>query len=255
MPKVALQLYTVREDMARDFEGTIRAVARMGYPAIETGGALGTPDDHLIRLLNETGLSVAGLGYTLEQAESEPDAIAEYCHALNCQYAITYWIDESQRRSKDDWKRLAERFQRAGEQLASRKIRYIYHLHGYEFMPLNSTTGVEILLSETNPEHFNLEPDTYWVEYGGVDAVEFCARHANRIRCVHLKDYLSKPDMHDIEIGEGTIDMHSIVRLAFQHNWDWLVVEQERYFRSPLESAERCLHNLNAIIARTTSEA
>lgn len=254
MPEIALQLYTVRDDVARDFEGTVRAVARMGYPAIETGGALGKPDPALVQLLEESGLAVAGLGYTLEQAESEPDAIADYCHALRCPYAITYWIDESQRRTADDWHRLAERFQRAGEQLAQRGIRYLYHLHGYEFTPLNGKTGVEILLENTNPTHFNLEPDTYWVEYGGANAVEFCERYAHRIRCVHLKDYVSKPEMHDIEIGEGAIDMTAIVRLAFLHNWDWLVVEQERYFRTPLESAERCLHNLRKIIAEVQGQ-
>ena len=92
------------------------------------------------------------------------------------------------------------------------------------------------------------------MEYGGANAVEFCERYAHRIRCVHLKDYVSKPEMHDIEIGEGAIDMTAIVRLALLHNWDWLVVEQERYFRTPLESAERCLHNLRKIIAEVQGQ-
>lgn len=254
MPEIGLQLYTVREDVSRDFEGTARAVAQMGYPAIEMGGALGEPNPALRQLLDATGLSVAGLGYTLEQAESQPDAIADYCHALNCRYAITYWIDESMRRTQSDWLRLAERFERAGEQLAQRGIRYLYHLHGYEFTDLGGTNGVEILLSQTDARHFKLEPDTYWVEYAGMDAVKFCARYASRIRCVHMKDYVSKPEMHDIEVGEGAIDMRAIVRLAFQREWDWLVVEQERYFRSPLESAQRCLQNLKAIIERVAAE-
>ncbi|MFQ3611336.1 MAG: sugar phosphate isomerase/epimerase [Fimbriimonadales bacterium] len=250
MPRIGLQLYTLRDDIARDFEGVVRAVARMGYEAIEHGGGFGAPPESLQSLLQETGLSVAGLGYSLEDVETRLSEAVDYLHALNTQYAITFWIDESQRRTADDWYRLAERFQRAGEALAQHGIHYLYHLHGYEFSPVDGDRrGVDILMENTQPDAFNLEPDTYWVEYGGADAVAFCTQYAHRIRCVHLKDYVSKPDMHDVEIGEGAIDMKAIVRLAFQHDWDWLIVEQERYFRTPLESAERCYQNLKRIVA------
>lgn len=248
MPRIGLQLYTLRDLLAHDFEGTVRKVAQMGYEGIETGGRLGTPEPALQNLLQETGLAVAGLGYSLETLEQNPQGAVDYCQALHCQYVITFWIDETQRQTVDDWRRLAERFHRVGERLAQQGVHYLYHLHGYEFEPLNGTRGVDILLHHTDPRYFNLEPDTYWVEWGGESAVEFCTRHADRIRCIHLKDYLSKPEMHDIEVGEGTIPMRPIVELAFQHRWDWLIVEQEQYFRPPLESAERCYKNLKAIL-------
>ncbi len=241
-------MYTLRDVLPHDFAGTLRRVAQMGYEGIETGGELGTPNPTLLQLLQETGLAVAGLGYSLETLEQNLQGAVDYCHALDCPYVITFWIDESQRRTADDWKRLAERFNRAGEQLAQYGLHYLYHLHGYEFTPLNEKRGVDILLENTDPRYFNLEPDTYWVEYGGVSAVEFCTQYADRIRCIHLKDYLSKPEMHDIEVGEGAIPMRPIVERAFLHHWDWLIVEQERYFRPPIESAERCYRNLKAIV-------
>jgi len=250
MPRIGLQLYTLRDDIAQSgLEGIVRVVARMGYEGIEHGGGFGKPDPSLLNLLQEAGLSVAGLGYSLEDLETRLPEAVEYLHALNTRYAITFWIDETQRRTADDWHRLAERFDRAGEALAQYGIHYLYHLHGYEFSPVEGDKrGVDILMENTSPNAFNLEPDTYWVEYGGVDAVAFCTEYAHRIRCAHLKDYVSKPEMHDVEVGEGAINMEGIVRLAFQHGWDWLIVEQERYFRTPLESAERCYHNLKRIV-------
>ncbi len=257
MPRIGLQLYTLRDDIAQgNFEEIVRTVARMGYEGIEHFGGFGNPDPSLLSLIQETGLTVSGLGYSLDDLETRLSEAVDYLHGLGARYAITFWINESQRRTADDWYRLAERFNRAGEQLAQHGIAYLYHLHGYEFSPVEGERrGVDILMERTSPQAFNLEPDTYWVEYGGEDAVALCRQYADRIRCVHVKDYLSKPEMHDIEVGEGAIDMHSIVKLAFQHNWDWLIVEQERYFRPPLESAERCYQNLKRIVSQVEAES
>jgi len=248
MPRIGLQLYTLRDELPRDFAGVIRAVAQMGYEGIETNGALGEPAPELLKLLAETGLAVAGLGYELQTLEQQPQAVIDYCRALNCPHAITFWIDESLRRTADDWRRLAERFNRIGEQLAQGGVAYLLHLHGYEFTRFNGKTGVEILIEATDPRYFALEPDTYWVEYGGEDAAAFCQQYADRIRAIHLKDYISKPEMHDIEVGEGAIDMRAILRTALRHNWAWLIVEQERYIRPPLESAQRCYQNLQRLL-------
>jgi len=254
MPAIGLQLYTLRDELPRDFAGVVRAVAQMGYEGIETGGALGEPSPELKALLADTGLKVAGLGYELPTLEQSPQAVIDYCRALDCPHAITFWIDESLRRTADDWRRLAERFNRVGERLAQGGVAYLLHLHGYEFERFEGVSAVEILLSETDPRYFALEPDTYWVEYGGEDAAAFCERYASRIRAIHLKDYLSKPEMHDIEVGEGAIDMRSILRTALRHGWSWLIVEQERYFRPPLESARRCYQNLRHLLEEIGSD-
>jgi len=248
MARIGLQLYTLRDEIRHDFAGVVRAVAAMGYEGIETSGIFGEPSPELKSLLSETGLAVAGLGFDLNRLEQEPQAVIDTCRALDCPHAITFWIDESLRRDADDWMRLAERFNRIGERLAQGGVNYLLHLHGYEFGSYSGKTAIEILMEQTDPRYFNLEPDTYWVEYGGEDAARFCERYADRIRAIHLKDYISKPEMHDIEVGEGAIDMRTILRLALQHNWRWLIVEQERYIRPPIESARRCYTNLRRML-------
>lgn len=247
-PNVGLQLYTLRDDLKTDFEGTIRAVAQMGYEYVETTGFLGDHTPQMRQLIQETGLRIAGLGFDLNTLETEPQRVVDACREWNAHYAVTFWIDESQRQSADDWKRIAERFNQIGETLAQDGVPFLYHLHGYEFAEYNGKRAVDILMEQTDPAFFNLEPDTYWVEYGGVEAVQFCTQHADRIRALHLKDYMSKPEMHDIEVGEGAIDMRTILKLALQHGWQWLIIEQERYIRTPLESAARCLQNLKRML-------
>ncbi|GIV10047.1 MAG: sugar phosphate isomerase [Fimbriimonadales bacterium] len=247
-PNFGLQLYTLRDDLKTDFEGTIRAVAQMGYEYLETTGFMGEHSPMMKRLLQETGMKIAGLGFDLNTLENEPQQVIDACRAWNAHYAVTFWIDESQRQSADDWKRIAERFNRIGESLASGSVPFLYHLHGYEFAQYNGKRAIDILMEHTDPRYFNLEPDTYWVEYGGVEAAQFCTQYADRIRALHLKDYISKPEMHDIEVGEGAIDMRTILKLALQHGWQWLIIEQERYLRTPVESAARCLQNVKQIL-------
>ena len=248
MPNIGLQLYTLRDDLKTDFEGTLRAIAQMGYEYIETTGFMGEHSPTMKRLLNETGLQIAGLGFDLHALETQPQAVIDACKQWNAHYAVTFWIDEAQRQSADDWKRIAERFNRIGESLAAGGVPFLYHLHGYEFIEYDGKRAVDILREQTDPRYFALEPDTYWVEYGGADARAVCEQYADRIRALHLKDYISKPEMHDIEVGEGAIDMRGILQLALQHNWQWLIIEQEHYIRTPRESAARCLQNVQRLL-------
>jgi len=248
MPHIGLQLYTLRDDLKTDFEGAIRAVAQMGYEYIETTGFMGEHSPTMKQLLHETGLKIAGLGFDLNTLENKPQQVIDACRQWNAHYAVTFWIDESQRQSVDDWKRIAERFNRIGESLATGSVPFLYHLHGYEFVEYDGKRAIDILMENTDPRYFHLEPDTYWVEYGGVDAVALCQQYPDRIRALHLKDYISKPEMYDIEVGEGAIDMRTILKLALQHGWEWLVIEQERYIRTPLESAARCLQNVKRML-------
>ncbi|MCX7992535.1 MAG: sugar phosphate isomerase/epimerase [Fimbriimonadales bacterium] len=248
MPHIGLQLYTLRDDLKADFEGTVRAVAQMGYEYIETTGFMGEHSPVMQQLLQETGLKIAGLGFDLNTLETEPARVIDACREWNAHYAVTFWIDEAERQSADDWKRIAERFNRIGESLSLGSVPFLYHVHGYEFTVYNGKRAIDILMESTDPRYFSLEPDTYWVEYGGVDARAFCEQYADRIRALHLKDYISKPEMHDIEVGEGAIDMRGIVNLALQHGWQWLIIEQERYIRTPLESAARCLQNVKQLV-------
>ncbi|MFN7019170.1 MAG: sugar phosphate isomerase/epimerase family protein [Fimbriimonadales bacterium] len=249
MPHIGLQLYTLRDDLKADFAGTIRAVAQMGYEYLETTGFMGEHSPAMHTLLRETGLKIAGLGFDMPTLENSPQQVIDACREWDAHYAVTFWIDESERRTADDWKRVAERFNRIGEALAQGGVPFLYHIHGYEFTEYDGARAVELLMTHTDPRAFHLEVDTYWVEYAGVSATAFCTQYAERIRALHLKDYISKPDMHDIEVGEGAIDMRGVLKLALQHGWQWLIIEQERYIRTPLESAARCLKNVQRLLA------
>lgn len=248
MSKIGLQLYTLRDDLKKDYDGVVREVAKMGYEGIEIGGGWGEPTAELKLLLTETQLKVAGVGYNLEDLETRAGEAAAYAQALQSPFIITFWLQEPLRNSKEACLRTAERFNRVGEELKANGIQYLYHIHGYEFQDYGGQTGMDLMMAHTDPTYFNIEPDTYWVEHGGANALEFVQKYADRVLAIHMKDYIDKPEMHDIEVGDGAIDMAGIIRTLKGKNVQWYIVEQERYHRPPIESATICYQNLKRLL-------
>ncbi len=120
-----------------------------------------------------------------------------------------------------------------------------YHNHAFEFEPLGGTTGMEILLAETDPELVGFECDVYWVQYGGQDPAAFIQAHAGRFPLIHLKDMVGEGDGRTFaEVGEGKIDFAAIFAAAEAQGAAWYIVEQDTCQRPSLESAKLSLENL-----------
>jgi sugar phosphate isomerase/epimerase len=249
MAKIGLQLYTVKEDCAQDFLGTIRRVAEIGYDGVEFAGFFNTPAEALKQVLDETGLLVAGTGSGFDALENRPDEIAAYCHTIGCPSIMLGWLQEPERNSAEAWQRTVERLNRIGYTLKAHGLQFLYHIHGYEFTNFEGKTGLEWLMSGTSPEIVHLELDTYWVEHGRADAIQVFRQYADRVRSFHLKDYNNKEEWHDVEVGSGAIDMVTLLREAQNHDVQWYVVEQEKFTVPPLESAAISLRNIKAILA------
>src|SRR5438093_13218169 len=105
---VALQLYTVRDEMARDFEGTIKSVADIGYQGVELAGTFGKPAEEVRSLLDSLGLRIAGSHVPLTELESNVQAAIDYNLELENKYVVCPWLPEERRKSADDYRQLAE---------------------------------------------------------------------------------------------------------------------------------------------------
>jgi sugar phosphate isomerase/epimerase len=250
MGKIGLQLYTVREETAKDFLGTIQKVAKTGYQGVEFAGYYGTPARRLKETLDGAGLVVAGTTVQWPVLEMGLEASIEYCRLIDCPAIICPWIDESTRQSLDDFKKIVDRFHYFGAKCAENGMRFLHHIHGFEFAQVSGTCLMDYMLEHCDPKLVNFEIDVYWVEHAGVDSVQFMEKHAGRCPYIHFKDTKDKQNFRDTEIGEGAIDMPSIMRLGKAHQAEWFIVEQEAFDIPPMQSIEISLKNLKKMDAK-----
>jgi sugar phosphate isomerase/epimerase len=245
-PGIALQMYTLREQAQRDLIGTLRAVAEIGYPAVQLQGYGGLPPGELRARLAELGLAVAGTHLGLAEVEERLDDEIAYNLALGNRDVVCASIPVGRRETADDWHRLAALFQDAGERCRAAGARFSYHNHAFEFEPIGGRTGLEILFAETDPALVFFEPDVYWIAIGGADPAGVIGQHAPRCRLIHLKDVGRDEARSFAEVGEGQLDFGPIFAAADAAGAEWYVVEQDRCARPPLESVRLSLEHLRA---------
>lgn len=244
MGKLGLQLYTIRDETTRDFLGSIKKVAQIGYQGVEFAGFFDTPADVVKKTLDEAGLETAGAVVNWRDLEGDLAASIAYCQAIACPTIICPWVDEGKRQSLADFKAVVDSFHHFGAQCKDNGIRFLHHIHGFEFIPIAGTCLMDYLLEHLDPALVNFEIDVYWVEHAGVDSVAFMEKIGSRCPSIHFKDTSSKTRFHDTEVGAGVIDMPSIMRLGKQFGAQWFIVEQEEFERPSLESAAISFANL-----------
>lgn len=243
---VALQLYTVRDETARDFAGTLRRVAEIGYSAVEFAGYGGLTPEQLAELLRETGLRAASTHVALDALEGDLDQQIDYCSAIGCASMVLPWLAEEYR-TGEAFRALAPRLDHIGRRCSDRGISLAYHNHDFEFAPAgeDGRTLLDTLRDGTDATLVGFEVDVYWAAFAGVEPVELLGHYAGRVRLVHLKDLGA--DRGFAEVGDGTLDIRGICAAAETAGARWLIVENDAPRMPSLESARRSLENLRGM--------
>jgi len=123
---------------------------------------------------------------------------------------VIAWIPAEERHTLDDYKRWAERLNRAATEAKAAGLQFAYHNHDFEFVPLDGKLPYDVLLTETDPKLVQLEMDLYWIVKGGQDPLAYFARWPGRLPMVHVKDSAGPPDHRMVEVGAGKIDFKKI---------------------------------------------
>jgi sugar phosphate isomerase/epimerase len=205
---IGVQLYTVRRELERDFEGTLLKIAAIGYREVEFVDLFGRPPGAVRALLDRHGLVAPSSHVGYDALDDRLPQSLEAAKILGQSYIVCAWIDSELRREPDVWRRAAERFNRAGEAGKRLGIQFAYHNHDFEFTPADGRLPYDILLAETDPELVKMEMDLYWVAKGGQDPVEYFDRHPGRFPLVHVKDIDGRGEIADV--GSGTLDFARI---------------------------------------------
>jgi len=240
---VTLQMYTLRDDASRDFAGTIKKVAEIGYAGVELAGYAGHTAAEVKKILDDNGLTAVGGHIGYDRIANELAAVIDETKVLGAKYVIVPWIGDEWRKSLDDYKRLGAALAGQGAKLKSAGLTLCYHNHAFEFEKFGGDTyGYDALFAAAGPD-VKVEMDTFWVKKGGEDPAAYLRKYAGRVPLVHIKDMSADGDF--APVGEGVIDYVSLFAAAEASGAEYYVVEQDVCkTATPIESVTISFRNL-----------
>ena len=227
LDRIGLQLYTVRDLMAKDVEGTLTAVAGAGYTEVEFAGYFGKSPADIRAMLDRHGLTAP----SVHAGSIAPDDWAkslDAAHVIGHKYIVMPWIPEERRKTLDDWRRIAADFNRVAAAAQAAGVQFAYHNHDFEFPLVEGRVPYDVLLAETDPKLVQLEIDLYWITKGGQDPLAYFARWPGRVPLVHVKDSAGPPDHKMVDVGSGTIDWKRIFARSEQAGIKHYFVEHDQ---------------------------
>jgi sugar phosphate isomerase/epimerase len=223
--KMGLQLFTIRDAMAKDPVASLRTVAELGYEDLETYGYDGEQGTYygykasdFKQLLNDLQLTASsghyGFSPYLDKSADELKRFTDQCiegaHALDKRYITWPWLAPDQR-TLDKFKLLAQKLNVIGEQVSEAGLGFAYHNHDFEFTDHGGTTGYDIILQETDPSLVKLQMDLYWVAHSSKRSPkELVEDQQGRYVMWHIKD-MDRVTRDYTELGNGSIDYPKIL--------------------------------------------
>jgi len=239
---IAAQLWTVRALLgdARGLAAASRAIRRIGYRAVQLAGLGPIPPQDVRRVLDDTGLKACSAHEDADEILERPGQVAAKLRIYGCASVAYPYPKNQDLSSVKGVQRLCRALTKAGKVFRAEGILFAYHHHHIEFQRLGGRTVMDMILEQVDPELLEIEPDTYWLQAGGVDPVEWIRRCARRETLLHLKDYGVDPAGKPLcwEIGAGNLDWARILPAARRAGCRWYIVEQDDHFRTgdPLAS-------------------
>ena len=249
--KVGVQLYSARDKMKEDFDGTVAKVASIGYKEVEFAGYFGHTPQQVRAVLEKNGITSPSchVDYKVLAPDQWPAQI-ESAKIIGQSYIVNPWIPEELRKTDDDWKRASETFNRAGEASKKAGIQFAYHNHWFEFLPVNGKRPYDMLLEMCDPNLVKMELDLCWITVGGADPLDYFNRYPGRFPLVHVKDVKKVPkvsaggtqdfgsSMKDMtEVGSGIIDWKRIFAQSDKAGIKHYIVEHDNP-KDPFQSIQ-----------------
>ena len=238
-PKIGLQLYTLRDIIAKDVPGVLTQVAKAGYNEVEMYGLsagntfFGKTVKEISALLKANNLTSPGGHYMpdkflFENGNGEDvKNICDVANELGNRYVIIPWLSAEKRKNIDQYKALAERLNKAGEICKKANLQLAYHNHDFEFADFNGEHGYDILLNKTDNDLVKMELDLYWVVRAGYDPITLFKSNPGRFHLWHVKDMSKTDKTQNTEICNGVLDFKNIFKSAKLAGVKHFIVEQE----------------------------
>lgn len=222
---IALQLYSVREELKADARGTLEAIARMGYTAVETGAFAGDPAAQR-KLFDEFGLRVVSAHMPPPVDDAIP-GIVEAMQTLGTTRLVVPWLDpQTYYQDLMGVQAAADLLNEAAEACAANGLQLFYHNHDFELREIDGELAFDMLLVRLDPT-IRFEVDTYWVQVAGADAANAVSDLGAYAPLLHIKDGPLDRDKAMLPVGQGKMDFHRIIEAGEAYT-EWLIVELDR---------------------------
>lgn len=265
---IALQLYSVRDEMAADFEGTLKKVKALGYDGVEFAGLFGKTAAEIKKMCAEIGLTPISAHVPFAEMIADPDLLKTYAE-IGCEFVVIPYLTEEYRPGADRFGEVIEGARLLGEKANALGMKLCYHNHDFEFVKLNGEYALDILYKEVPAELLETQLDTCWVNVGGENPAEYVRKYAGRVNILHLKDFVGgkSENMYALigidenekketagkfefrPLGKGVQDFPAILVAAKESGTRWVVVEQDSpsMGKTPIECAEISINYLKSL--------
>ena len=235
---LGLQLYSLRHLFKKgDLSGTLGMIRRWGFTHVEGGGTYGLSMPDFLGELKKAGLKVASIGADFARLAKDPGASIKDAQAFGADQVMCAWIPHQGRFSRADVEKAVPVFTSAGRAMRDAGIRFVYHVHGYEFQEGADGTHFDVLARSTEPGVVDFQMDVFWVVHGGGSPTELFQKYPGRFPSTHLKDIQKgtklcdptghAPDETSVVLGTGMIDIPGILRASNEQGVKYHFIEDE----------------------------
>lgn len=258
--EIGIQLYTLRNEIRKDVNATIKAVADAGYKQVE---CYGFPNaDPMIKAARENGLAINSTHFDWDSVINPDEKgvrpfseVLDSANDAGIKHLVIPYLADKNRKTLENYKLVCERCNKGAEQAKKAGIQLSYHNHSFEFQPLEGgVTGYETMIKEFSADmHF--EVDVFWIQVGGKDPVELVRQLKGRVSQLHLKDlnksvttpkYSGIPKEAFEELGDGVINMEPIIQVAEEAGVKICHVEQD-HSPHPIKSIQQSMNYLKTL--------
>lgn len=266
---VALQLYGVRDDAAKDFYGTLKSVKDMGYEGVEFAGLYGTDPADVKKWCEELGLTPISAHVPFIDLLKNPMKMLSIYASIGCKYVVFPYFLPEHRPTDPNFPYVMEFIQTISRAAKSFGITMLYHNHDFEIATMiNGEHALDVLYNTVPADLLKTEIDTCWASVGGVDPAEYIKKYTGRSPIVHLKDYYGEKDENMYEligidgtrkqrpskfelrpVGSGIQDIPAILEAAISAGSEWVVIEQDNPSMNltPMECAKKSIDYIKSL--------
>lgn len=234
---IGLQLYSLRDQFAKDVPGALTKVQEFGFSFVELAGTYGNPPEKFKQVLAERGLKPVAGHFPYEKYRDDVEGIAHEAKALGLEYVGCAWIPHEGDFDERECREAIAVFNRAGEALAKHGLKFYYHIHGYEFHPHDKGTLFDLMMTETKPKWVSYQMDVVWAVFPGQDPLALLKKYGKRWTSMHVKDLkkgvktgslTGHTDVaNNVAIGAGQVDWPSLLRAAKKAGVKYYFIEDE----------------------------
>ena len=265
---IALQLYSVRDELNKDFLGTLKKVKEMGYDGVEFAGLHGYSADEVKKMCEDNGLIPVSAHVAYDEFVADIAGVVKTYADIGCKYIAFPSLPVANRPGAEKFDETVENTKKIAAEMAKYGMTLLYHNHDFEFERMGGKYMLDILYEAIEKEYLQTELDVCWVSVGGEHSASFIKKYAGRAPVVHFKDYVGEraEDMYELigvdrkapprpdgfefrSVGAGKQDFSEILAAAIEAGAKWVVVEQDRPTPgyTPLECAKMSVDHIRSL--------